>query len=161
MSEESSRPEPLAARLVRVDRVLSAPARLVFLAHSAPEHLKRWYAPPGYPLSLCELDFREGGQLRMAMSDPEGVQGPPLVGEYLEIVPDERLVHTLGFDDPEEGQMTVSVFLIEEGGRTRLRVETVFESVAMKQEYVSMGYIDGQCAGLDQLGALVKGWAST
>ena len=41
---------------------------------------------------MCEMDFRKGGRWRVAMTGPGGEQQTPFGGEYLEIVPDRKIV---------------------------------------------------------------------
>ena len=48
-------------REIAMTRVFDAPRSLVFDASTKPEVLKRWFAPPGWSLAVCEIDLREGG----------------------------------------------------------------------------------------------------
>jgi len=73
--------EPEADRELTITRSFDAPARLLFLAWSKPEHLKKWFGPVGYPVTMCEMDFRKGGQWRAAMTGPSGTQQTPFGGE--------------------------------------------------------------------------------
>lgn len=157
-SERTGGPaEPAADREVVIRRVFEAPARLLFEAYSRPEHIMRWFGPPGYPVTLCEMDFRVGGRYRFAMTGPNGQQMPPFGGEYLEIVPDRKIVYTDRFeqaDDDEE--MVVTVTFAEERGRTTLTIHTLFTSAAMKERYLGRGYEQGVGASLDQLAGVVR-----
>ena len=78
--------EPESQREVTITRVYDAPARLLFEAYSKPEHIKKWFGPKGWPVTLCEMDFRVGGSFRFAMTGPSGKQNTPFGGEYREIV---------------------------------------------------------------------------
>lgn len=147
-------------RTVVIQRAFAASIDLVFRAHSEPAHLKRWFGPPGYPLTRCDVDFRVGGRFTFAMTGPDGTQNPPFGGTYLEIERPSRIVYSNGFliDDeepPPEQQMRVTIELIAEGAHTRLTMTTVFGSQAMYTEHTSMGFIDGTSAGLEQLAALL------
>ena len=55
-----------------ITRIFDAPARLLFKAYSEPEHIMRWFGPKGWPVTLCEMDFRVGGKFRFAMTGPSG-----------------------------------------------------------------------------------------
>lgn len=151
--------EPAAQREASITRVMKVPAKYIFLAHSAPEHLKRWFGPVGWPVTMCEVDFRVGGKWRMAMTGPDGVQGPPFGGTYLEIVPHSRIVYDNAFEDGTGGgmnlkhaqRMVMTVTLDERGGETAVTVSTLFATVAMKEEYLGVGMIEGIASGLDQL----------
>ena len=144
--------EPVAEREVVITREFSAPARLLFEAFRNPEYLKRWFGPKGWPLTLCEMDFQVGGRFRFAMTGPDGIQGGPFGGEYLEIVPDRKIVYVIDtFDEP----MTVTLSYDEVNGKTTLTYYTLFGSVAMKNEHVGFGIEAGINSGLDQLDDLV------
>ena len=149
--------EPVAEREVVITRVFDAPARFLFTAYSTPEHVKKWFGPAGWPLTLCEMDFRVGGRYRFAMTGPDGTQGPPFGGEYLEIVPNRKIVYTNGFESPGAATMTVSITFDEDerSSRTTLTIHTLFASVAMKNKHLGMGYDQGLAATLDQLADVV------
>ncbi len=151
--------EPAAAREASLSRMMNVPAKYLFLAHSKPEHLKRWFGPVGYPVTQCEADFRVGGAWRMVMTGPDGVQGPPFGGTYLEITPHSRIVYTNGFEDGTGGamnlqharRMVMTVTFEETGGKTNVTVSILFDSMAMKQEFLGMGMLEGIASGFDQL----------
>jgi uncharacterized protein YndB with AHSA1/START domain len=144
--------EPVAAREVTVRREFDAPARLLFEAYRNPEYLKRWFGPKGWPLTLCEMDFRQGGRFRFAMTGPDGVQEPSFGGEFLEIVPDQKITYVIDtFDDP----MHVTLTYDEVDGKTTLTHYTLFGSIAMRNEHVGGGIEAGINSGLDQLADVV------
>lgn len=136
-------------------RVFDAPARLLFAAYSQPEHLMRWFGPVGWPLTLCEVDFRVGGRFRFAMTGPSGEQNTPFGGEYLRIEPDRRIVYDNGFETPGSPRMVHDVSFDEVGGRTTLTMVTTFETVTMKDEYLGVGMAEGTDSGFDQLADVV------
>jgi uncharacterized protein YndB with AHSA1/START domain len=138
-----------------ITRELDAPARLVFEAWSEPKHVMKWFGPKGWPLTLCEMDFRKGGKFRFAMTGPDGKQNTPFGGEYLEIVPPRKIVYDNAFEEPGAPKMVVTVTLDEAGGRTTLTIHTLFESVAMRDEYVGVGMGEGYASALDQLADVV------
>ncbi len=147
--------ESTSDRELVVTRVFDGPARLLFEAWSRPEHIQRWFGPAGWPVTHCEMDFREGGQYRFAMTGPDGVQGTPFGGTYLEIVPNERIVYDDAFESPGAERMVMTVTFEEAGGQTTLTVHTLFPSVAMKDKHLEMGMEQGFGMSLDQLGDLV------
>jgi uncharacterized protein YndB with AHSA1/START domain len=143
--------EAESEREVVITRVFDAPARLLFEAYSKPEHVKKWFGPKGWPLTLCEMDFREGGKFRFAMTGPSGKQNPPFGGEYREIVPHQKISYDNGFLEPGAGRMIVTVTFDEHGGKTTLKLHTLFESVAMRIDHMKKGYDIGTNSGLDNL----------
>jgi uncharacterized protein YndB with AHSA1/START domain len=144
--------ESVANREVVITRSFDAPARLLFEAFRNPEYLKRWFGPKGWPLTLCEVDFRIGGRFRFAMTGPNGMQGGSFGGEYLEIVPNRKIVYVIDtYDEP----MIVTLTFDESNGKTTLIYHTLFGSVAMKNRHVGVGFEAGVVSGLDQLAELV------
>lgn len=150
MNLRTSVNEPVADREVVIEREFDAPARLLFEAYAKPEHVMKWFGPKGWPLTLCEMDFRIGGRFRFAMTGPDGKQNTPF-GEYLEIVPNRKIVYDNGFETPGEEKMVVTVTFDEKGEKTTLTIHTLFASVAMKNEHVGGGYVQGTNSGIDQL----------
>src|SRR5882672_11060309 len=106
-----------ADRELVITRVYDAPAHLLFQAWSQPEHLMKWFGPVGWPLSLCEVDFRKGGRYRFAMTGPSGRQQTPFGGEYLEIVPNRKIVFDNAFEEPGSEKMIMTVTFEEKDGR--------------------------------------------
>ena len=151
MSANAGAGEAEADRELIITRSFDAPARLLFAAWSKPEHLKKWFGPVGYPVTMCEMDFRVGGQWRAAMSGPSGTQQTPFGGEYLEIVPNRKIVFTNGFELAGAEKMIMTVTFDEKDGTTLLTIRTLFASIAQKATHVGAGMAEGIASGLDQL----------
>lgn len=148
--------ESVADSEVVITRVFDVPARLLFVAHSTREHVMKWLGPKGWPLTLCEMDFRPGGRFRFAMTGPDGKQGTPFGGRYLEIIPDRKIVYDNAFEIAGAEKMIVTITFEESGGKTTLTMHTLFASAAMKSEHVGMGFVQGVGSGLDQLADVVS-----
>jgi uncharacterized protein YndB with AHSA1/START domain len=149
VTEIEATAEPAADREVVITRVIDAPARLLFLAYSRADYVKRWFGPKGWPLTTCEMDFRVGGKFRFGMTGPNGTAGPLFGGEYLEIVPNKKIIYDNGFDGAPKMLVTVTYDELADG-RTKLTIHTLFPTVAMKNEHVGYGYVQGIESGLDQ-----------
>ena len=80
---------------LRLTKVVRAPREKVFEAWTSPEWLRRWYGMTDeWTVPVAEVDLRVGGRYRIEMQPPEG-DGFDEAGEFLEIVPNERLVFTM------------------------------------------------------------------
>jgi uncharacterized protein YndB with AHSA1/START domain len=152
--------EPESQRELAIHRVFDAPARLVYEAWTKPEHIKKWFGPVGYPVTMAEMDFRVGGKWRFAMTGPSGVQNTPFGGQYLEIVPNRKIAFTNAFEKPEpgitHGTMVMTVTFDEKDGKTNMTWHTLFESIAQCKDHVGHGMEAGTNSGLDQLADLLK-----
>ena len=157
MSASASAVESVADREVVIEREFDVPARFLFEAWSKPEHLRKWFGPVGWPVTLCEMEFREGGRFRIAMTGASGEQNTPFGGTYLEIVPNRKIVYDNAFEELGAERMVVTVTFEERGNRTKLCMRTLFASVAMRNEHVGGGFVEGVGSGLDQLAEVVTG----
>jgi uncharacterized protein YndB with AHSA1/START domain len=148
--------DPESERDYVVTRVFNAPARLVFAAWSLPEHIKQWFGPVGYPVTMAEMDFRVGGKWRFAMTGPSGKQETPFGGEYLEIIPDRKISFSNSFETSGSPIMVMTVTFDESDGKTTMTWRTVFASIAMRNSYLEQGMAEGINSGLDQLADLLR-----
>ncbi len=85
---------------IRLHRVLCAPADRIYRAFITPEALGKWLPPHGFVCAVHELDARVGGRFRMSFINLGNGQVHSFGGEYLQLVPGERLQYSDVFDDP-------------------------------------------------------------
>jgi uncharacterized protein YndB with AHSA1/START domain len=76
---------------ILVEREFNAPRHLVYRALTEPELVRRWWHAKRGEVTVCEIDLRVGGKWRYAMVTPDGFE-VAFHGDYVEIVPDERIV---------------------------------------------------------------------
>jgi uncharacterized protein YndB with AHSA1/START domain len=97
---------------VRLQRVLRAPPERIYRAFLDANAMAKWLPPHGFTSKVHELDARVGGRYRMSFTNFTTGQSHSFGGEYLELVPNERIRHTDEFDDPNlPGTMQVTVSL--------------------------------------------------
>ena len=97
---------------VQFHRVLRAAPEKVYRAFLEADALVKWLPPHGFTGRVHHLDPREGGTYKMSFTNFTSRKGHSFGGEYLELVPSERIRWTDRFDDPNlPGQMTVTVRL--------------------------------------------------
>ena len=112
-------------REVVVTRTFDAPARLVFEAWSKPELFKKWWVPRsmGMTLRSCEMDVRTGGKYRLVFGD-DPANPMAFFGNYLEVVPDKRIVWT-NEESGDAGSVTTVTFE-ERDGKTLLVMSELY-----------------------------------
>jgi len=96
---------------ILVTREFAAPRHLVFEAWTTPELVERWWHANRGRVTLVEIDLRVGGKWRYVMVADDGME-VGFHGEYLEIVPGERLVTSEVYEGLPDGVST------EMGGTT-------------------------------------------
>lgn len=95
---------------VRLHRVFTAPPDRVYRAFIDPDAMAKWLPPNGFTGRVHEMDAKVGGRYKMSFTNFSNGQSHSFGGEYLELVPGERIVHTDVFDDANlPGTMKVTV----------------------------------------------------
>ena len=148
-------------REIQMTRLFDAPRQLVFDAWTQPAHLAQWWGQAGSTLTVCDVDLRPGGEWRFVELAADGNEYP-FGGQYLEVTPPERLVHTFVFDvEPFNARpAVVTVTFEEEDGRTRMTESTVFETTEDRDEMLRAGMEGGASQSYERLDALLAGLQS-
>ena len=108
---------------VRLHRVLAAKVENVYRAFLEPDALARWMAPDGFTCKVHHLDAKVGGTFKMSFTNFSTGQEMSFGGEYLELIPNERLRYTDQFEDPNlPGMIEVTVTLKEVSVGTELTI---------------------------------------
>ena len=133
-------------------RVFAAPRDLVFMASPRPEHVRQWWGPNRYTMTLCEINLRPGGRYRFVHRGPDGNEYP-FKGVYRQIVPPERLVYTQIFDVPGMSghELLVTGTLDERDGGTLFTGRLLFESTEDRIAAMETGMAEGIAETLDRL----------
>lgn len=91
-------------------RVFQAPPERLYRAFLDPDAMVKWLPPNGFTARVHHMDARQGGGYRMSFTNFTTGKSHSFGGEYLELVPNERIRHTDKFDDANlPGEMMVSV----------------------------------------------------
>lgn len=97
---------------VRFHRVLKAPPERVYRAFITPEAMAKWIPPCGFTCTVHHMEPTVGGTFKMSFTNFTTQQSHSFGGEYLELIPNERLRYTDKFDDPNlPGVLQVTVTL--------------------------------------------------
>ena len=97
---------------VTLHRVFTAPPERIYRAFLDPDAMAKWLPPHGFTGRVLEMDARVGGRYRMQFTNLGSGQVHAFGGQYLELVPNERIVNTDTFDDPVlSGEMRTTVTL--------------------------------------------------
>ena len=122
--------------VLTIERIFEASVARVWQLWTEPEHFQAWYGPHGATVPVVEIDLRVGGRhlFCMEMETPNGTMRMCFAGEYLEIIPEQKLVYTDGWADedgnnikppmPNTPDMTTVTVLLEDlgDGRTKMRL---------------------------------------
>jgi uncharacterized protein YndB with AHSA1/START domain len=146
---------PQAPALVRtLKRIFDAPRELVWAAMTSAEHIHNWWGPHGTYANVEQLDVRPGGRWRIAPA--EGGEGIAFGGEFLEVVPPERLVRTSNPDVGPGGTPAVETITFEDlGGRTKMIYHARFPSEGVLGFALTQGMTKGILEQFDRMAGLL------
>jgi uncharacterized protein YndB with AHSA1/START domain len=108
---------------VRLHRVLATKPDKIYRAFIEADALAKWLPPNGFACTVHQLDAIVGGTFRMSFRNFTTGNSHSFGGEYIELVPHERLRYTDKFDDPNlPGQIQVTVTLKKVSLGTELNI---------------------------------------
>ena len=108
---------------IKLHRVLKAPAERVYRAFLDAGAMCKWLPPNGFTGQVHHLDAKVGGTYKMSFTNFTTGSSHSFGGEYLELVPNERIRHTDRFDDPNlPGEMVTTVTLKQVSVGTELNI---------------------------------------
>jgi uncharacterized protein YndB with AHSA1/START domain len=143
---------------ILITREFDAPRRLVYRAWTTPELVRRWWSGHRGEMTVVEIDLRVGGRWRYVMVANGGFE-VAFSGEYQEIVPGERLVHTEVFEMPgaPEGEPAINeVTFSEVDGRTTLSLLARAPSRQVRDAIMDSGMEAGMQEQMDLLEELAR-----
>ena len=124
---------------VRLHRVLRAPSERIYRAFLNADALAKWLPPNGFTGKVHHLDAKVGGTYKMSFTNFTTGNSHSFGGEYLELLPNERIRHTDKFDDPNlPGTMQVTVSFRKVSCGTELNVvqEGIPEAIPLEACYL-------------------------
>jgi uncharacterized protein YndB with AHSA1/START domain len=108
---------------VRLHRVLATKPEKVYRAFIEADAMAKWLPPNGFVCTVHQLDAKVGGTHKISFRNFTTGHSHSFGGEYIELVPNERLRYTDKFDDPNmPGQIQVTVTLKKVSVGTELNI---------------------------------------
>jgi uncharacterized protein YndB with AHSA1/START domain len=85
---------------VKLHRVLKAPPERIYKAFLDPDAMVKWLPPYGFTGKVHGIDPRVGGKFKMSFTNMGSGKSESFGGEFLDLVPNERIRHTDKFEAP-------------------------------------------------------------
>ena len=140
-----------------ITREFDAPRHLVFKAHTDADLYAQWLGPHGYEMTLETFEPESGGRYRYIHKDKDGNE----FGFHgvIHEMSEGLMIQTFEFEGlPEKGHVTLDTMRLEElpGDRTRITIQSVFQSVADRDGMVQSGMETGVNEGYERLDELLE-----
>lgn len=124
---------------VKLHRVLKTTPEKVYKAFLDPAAMCKWLPPNGFTGTVHEMDARVGGSYKMSFANFGTGSSHSFGGEYLELVPNEKIVNTDRFDDPNmpgEMKTTVTLKAVSVGTEINIVQEGIPEMIPVEACYL-------------------------
>ena len=138
---------------VKLHRVLRSTPERVYKAFLDPDAMAKWLPPFGFTGKVHEMDARVGGTYKMSFTNFSTGSSHSFGGEYLELIPNERIRNSDRFDDPNmPGEMmnTIDIKPVSVGVELNILQEGIPEMIPVEACYL------GWQESLKQLAQLVE-----
>jgi uncharacterized protein YndB with AHSA1/START domain len=147
------RSKSMSERTVRLHRVLRTKPEKVYRAFLEASAMAKWLPPYGFTCEVHHMDARVGGTFRMSFHNFSSGNGHSFGGEFIELVPHERIRYTDRFEDPNlSGLLEVTVSLTPVLCGTELSISQSGIPEAIPLEMCYLGWQES----LAQLATLVE-----
>ena len=113
----------MATNTVRFHRVLRAPPERIYRAFLDADAMAKWLPPNGFTGKVHHLEAKVGGTYKMSFTNFSTKNSHSFGGEYLELIPNERIRHSDKFDDPNlSGEMQTTISLLKVSCGTEVNI---------------------------------------
>jgi uncharacterized protein YndB with AHSA1/START domain len=113
----------MSAQTIRLHRIIRATPERVYKAFLDGDAMSKWLPPNGFIGKVHHIDAKVGGTYKMSFTNFSTGKSHSFGGEYLELVPHERIRHTDRFDDPNlPGEMQTTITLNKVSCGTELNI---------------------------------------
>jgi uncharacterized protein YndB with AHSA1/START domain len=129
----------MSGNTVKLHRVLKTTPERVYKAFLDAGAMCKWLPPHGFTGQVHHIDARVGGSYKMSFTNFGTGQSHTFGGKYLELVPNERIVHTDQFDDPNlPGSMKTTIVFkkVTMGTEVNITQEGVPEAIPLEACYL-------------------------
>jgi len=126
---------------IRLHRVFKTTPERLYKAFINPEAMVKWLPPHGFTGKVDKMDARVGGSYHMSFTNFTTGSSHSFGGEYLELVPGKRIVHTDRFDAGLVGTMTVTIDIkkVMVGTEVHIVQEGVPDAIPAEACYLGWG----------------------
>ena len=126
---------------IKLHRVFKTSPDRLYKAFINPEAMVKWLPPNGFTAKVHSMDARVGGKYKMSFTNFTTGSSHSFGGDYLELVPGKRIVHTDVFDAGPPGTMKVTIDIrkVMVGAEVNIVQEGVPDEIPAEMCYLGWG----------------------
>lgn len=129
----------MGTNTIRLHRVFRATPERMYRAFLDADAMVKWLPPNGFTGKVHHMDAKVGGSFKMSFTNFTTGKSHSFGGQYLELVPHERIGYTDTFDDPNlpgEMRVTVTVKKVSCGTEVNIQQEGVPDVIPAEACYL-------------------------
>ncbi|WP_203963521.1 SRPBCC domain-containing protein [Actinocatenispora thailandica] len=158
-AETAAGPTGEGVRVLRLHRIVRAPARTVWTAWTDPARAVRWWAPPHFAVEALEIAPHAGTPIRLVLREGDGARYES-GGRVIEAEPGRRLVFTLAPVDRTGTPLFSAIHTLDlhrdRSGGTGVELRIEVSDVAPEAAPAIAGLQPGWTQLLDALAAVLE-----
>ncbi len=139
--------------IITIVREFDAPVQKVHRAHTEPELVAKWMGPRSVEMRIDTWDCRTGGSWEYTAFH-ESHEGMRFFGSFHEVGPD-RIIQTFSWEGADGVALETLWFEDLGDDRTRLRAQSLCDSIEGRDAMLSSGMDVGVNEGYDKLDELL------
>ena len=126
---------------IRLHRVFKTSPERLYKAFINPEAMVKWLPPNGFTGKVHSIDARVGGSYKMSFTNLTTGSSHSFGGEFLELVPNQRIRHTDRFDGGPPGTITTTIEIkkVMVGAELNVTQEGVPDAIPAEMCYLGWG----------------------
>jgi uncharacterized protein YndB with AHSA1/START domain len=124
---------------VKLHRVLATKPEKVYRAFIEADALAKWLPPNGFTCTVHQFEGKVGGSFKMSFRNFTTGHSHSFGGEYLELIPSQRVRYTDRFDDPNlpgEIKVTVEIKQVLVGTEVQIVQEGIPDAIPVEACYL-------------------------
>ena len=124
---------------VKLHRVFATKPERVYRAFIDVDAMAKWLPPNGFTGKVHEIDARVGGSYKMSFTNFSTGNSHSFGGEFVEMVPNEKIVYTDKFDDPNlpgEMRTTIEIKQVSVGTEVNIMQEGIPDAIPLEACYL-------------------------
>ena len=146
---------PEGVPFITIVREFDASVDALYHAYTDPGLVAQWLGPRRYALQIREWDLRTGGSWSYANIVPGGDTVYGFHGSFHSVTPGERIVQTFEFEGAPGHVSLESATFEPMGNRSRVVIDSVFQSVQARDATLAHGMEGGVTEGFERLDELL------
>ena len=123
--------EDISKRSMTMTRTYDAPAEIIWKMLTTHEYVRKWWGHDGFSNTIHKMEVKKGGKWEFTMHGPDGTDYENSY-VYAEVIPLKKIV----LDHQNAPRFTINITIYDEGEKTKVEWQNIFESVPSLEEAI-------------------------